>query len=77
MCVNLAWSLQFGCHTRLKNFTDEIVCIPMGTKCAPHDGGLPLFCYERAFIVSLNLGVCVCGGGGGGGGGGEGGGNLI
>ena len=32
----------------------QIVCIPMGTNCAPFVEDLVLFCYERDFILSLS-----------------------
>ena len=32
----------------------QILGIPMGTKCAPHVADLPLFCYERDFMLSLS-----------------------
>ena len=32
----------------------QIVCIPMGTNCAPLVADLFLFCYERDFMLSLS-----------------------
>ena len=32
----------------------QIVCIPMGTNCAPLVADLFLFCYERYFMLSLS-----------------------
>ena len=32
----------------------RIVCIPMGTNCAPFIADLFLFCYERNFMASLS-----------------------
>ena len=32
----------------------QIVCIPMGTNCAPLVADLVLFCYERDFMLSLS-----------------------
>ena len=33
----------------------QIVCIPMGTSCAPLVADLFLFCHERDFMLSLSL----------------------
>ena len=32
----------------------QLVCIPMGTNCAPLVADLFLFCYERDFMLSLS-----------------------
>ena len=32
----------------------QIVGIPMGTNCAPHEADLFLFCYERGFMLFLS-----------------------
>ena len=31
-----------------------MLCIPMGTNCAPLDADLFLFCYDRDFMLSLS-----------------------
>ena len=54
MCSRLIYILdniyiRFG--TKLYR---QIVCIPMGTNCAPLVTVLVLFCYERDFMTSLS-----------------------
>ena len=54
MCYNLHYLLAnifiiFG-----SKLYRQIVGIPMGTKCAPLDADLFLFCYERDFMLSLS-----------------------
>ena len=59
------WSCQIICdalHYLLENIFirfgsklyRKIVCIPMGTNCAPLVADLFLFCYERDFMLSLS-----------------------
>ena len=62
---NKLWSCQRMCdalHYRLDNIFirfgsklyRQIVCIPMGTNCAPLVADLFLFCCERDFMMSLS-----------------------
>ena len=54
MCVALHYLLdnifiRFG-----SKLYRQIVCLPMGTNCAPLVADLFLFCYERDFMLSLS-----------------------
>ena len=59
------WSCQNVCEALIylldniyirfgTKFYRQIVCIPMGTNCAPLVADLFLFCYERDFMTSLS-----------------------
>ena len=55
------WSCQNVCEALIYIYIRfgtmlyrQIVCIPMGTNCAPLVADLFLFCYERDFMTSLS-----------------------
>ena len=54
MCEALIYLLDNICIIFGTTLYRHIVCILMGTNCAPLVGDLFLFCYERDFMTSLS-----------------------
>ena len=54
MCVALIFLLENIYISFVSKLYRQIVCIPMGTDCAPLVADLFLFCYERDFMLSLS-----------------------
>ena len=57
-CQNVCYALSYLLDNIYIRFGyklyREIVCIPIGTNCAPLVTDLFLFCYERDFMTSLS-----------------------
>ena len=55
MCEALTFLLDNICIRFGTKLFRQIVCIQMGTNCAPLVADLFLFCYERDFMMSFSV----------------------